>query len=198
MVLIKGWVLSCDTSILFSKYIIQTTIQSNHTTTSTSDILNIFKYTQSKKSNMSDSSSPPRRHWNGPVGARHEHQNVWLNGGVRSPAPPAPWSGWDADRKRRVRPLTPLNYLPQLTLTFNCRDPNHPQNQTKAATPAATENRSLRDSIPKSGEVSRTRAMSRDGRVMRRCCLRKAFLGSCGIGLRRGRSDLSIYRIVLR
>uniref|UniRef100_A0A093VH98 Uncharacterized protein n=1 Tax=Talaromyces marneffei PM1 TaxID=1077442 RepID=A0A093VH98_TALMA len=26
---------------------------------------------------MSDSSSPPppRRHWNGPVGARHEHQN---------------------------------------------------------------------------------------------------------------------------
>ncbi|KAF3402926.1 hypothetical protein DPV78_004340 [Talaromyces pinophilus] len=56
---------------------------------------------QSKKSNMSDSSSPPRRHWKGPVGARHEHQNVWMNGGVRSTAPPAPWSGWDADRKRR-------------------------------------------------------------------------------------------------
>ncbi|EEA22820.1 hypothetical protein TMatcc_001677 [Talaromyces marneffei ATCC 18224] len=52
---------------------------------------------------MSDSSSPPppRRHWNGPVGARHEHQNVWMNGGVRSLAPSAPWSGWDADKKRR-------------------------------------------------------------------------------------------------
>ncbi|CRG88004.1 hypothetical protein PISL3812_05028 [Talaromyces islandicus] len=47
-------------------------------------------------------SSPPRRHWNGEIGARHEHQNVWMNGGVRSPAGPAPWAGWDADRKRRA------------------------------------------------------------------------------------------------
>ncbi|RAO66994.1 uncharacterized protein BHQ10_003006 [Talaromyces amestolkiae] len=50
---------------------------------------------------MSDSSSPPRRHWNGSVGARHEHQNVWTNGGVRSTAPSAPWAGWNADKKRR-------------------------------------------------------------------------------------------------
>ncbi|KAH8693668.1 hypothetical protein BGW36DRAFT_259478, partial [Talaromyces proteolyticus] len=46
--------------------------------------------------------SPPKRHWHGEVGARHEHQNVWMNGGVRSPAGPAPWSGWDAERKRRA------------------------------------------------------------------------------------------------
>lgn len=62
---------------------------------------------------MSDSSSPPRRHWNGSVGSRHEHQNVWMNGGVRSTAPSAPWAGWNADKKRRVRSPFPSN--PQLT-----------------------------------------------------------------------------------
>ncbi|OKL64063.1 hypothetical protein UA08_00163 [Talaromyces atroroseus] len=45
--------------------------------------------------------SPPRRHWNGEVGARHEHQNVWMNGGARATAPMAPWAGWDADKKER-------------------------------------------------------------------------------------------------
>lgn len=43
-----------------------------------------------------------RRHWNGSVGDRHEHQNVWLRGGVRGPAVTSPWAGWDAYR-RRVR-----------------------------------------------------------------------------------------------
>ena len=48
--------------------------------------------------------SSPRRHWNGDLGARHEHQNVWMNGGARSPATTAPWAGWDAQQKeRRVR-----------------------------------------------------------------------------------------------
>ncbi|EED15238.1 conserved hypothetical protein [Talaromyces stipitatus ATCC 10500] len=51
---------------------------------------------------MSDNTSTsPRRHWNGQPGARHEHQNVWLNGGIRSTAPSAPWAGWDAHKKRR-------------------------------------------------------------------------------------------------
>ncbi|KAL1985245.1 hypothetical protein VTN96DRAFT_8161 [Rasamsonia emersonii] len=46
---------------------------------------------------MADS---PRRHWNGSVGDRHEHQNVWLRGGVRGPAVSSPWAGWDAYRRR--------------------------------------------------------------------------------------------------
>lgn len=49
---------------------------------------------------MADS---PRRHWNGSVGDRHEHQNVWLRGGVRGPAVSSPWAGWDAYRRRVSR-----------------------------------------------------------------------------------------------
>ncbi|KAL1858458.1 hypothetical protein Plec18167_006979 [Paecilomyces lecythidis] len=37
------------------------------------------------------SPSPTRRHWNGAPGDRHEHHNVWLNGGVKGPATAAPW-----------------------------------------------------------------------------------------------------------
>ncbi|KAL1972348.1 hypothetical protein VTN31DRAFT_6762 [Thermomyces dupontii] len=50
---------------------------------------------------MSSDSSPPRRHWNGLPGARHEHQNVWINGGPRSPAPKPAWYGWDEAWKTR-------------------------------------------------------------------------------------------------
>jgi hypothetical protein len=42
----------------------------------------------------------PKRHWNGAVGDRHEHQNVWLNGGVKSPAVTSAWAGWDSHRRR--------------------------------------------------------------------------------------------------
>lgn len=104
LISIRGWALACDTCILFSQlnipFYIQY-IQSN---------FNQFQefYKILNRSNMSDSSSPPRRYWNGTVGARYEHPNVWMNGGVRSTAPSAPWSGWDADKKRRVRlPLLP-------------------------------------------------------------------------------------------
>ncbi|KAL1965948.1 hypothetical protein VTN77DRAFT_5081 [Rasamsonia byssochlamydoides] len=48
----------------------------------------------------------PRRHWNGSVGDRHEHQNVWLRGGVRGPAVTSPWAGWDADRRRNSQTST--------------------------------------------------------------------------------------------
>jgi hypothetical protein len=69
---------------------------------------------QSDNTGSNASSSPPRRHWNGEVGARHEHQNVWMNGGARSPATTAPWAGWDADKKeRRVRSFLPsLSFSP--------------------------------------------------------------------------------------
>lgn len=141
-----------------------------------------------------DSSTSPPRHWHGQVGSRHEHQNVWMNGGVRSTAPSAPWAGWDADKKRRVRSPSLQNTHPNyvLTLTNNgmFRNPNHPQNQPKKDVPAATENHSLSIYIPRRGAVSRTRAMRRGERVMRRCCLRKGFLQSGGMDIRRGRSNL--------
>ena len=37
----------------------------------------------------------PKRHWNGTVGNRHEHQNVWMIGGARAPAQISPWAGME-------------------------------------------------------------------------------------------------------
>jgi hypothetical protein len=44
----------------------------------------------------------PKRHWNGTVGNRHEHQNVWMIGGARAPAQISPWAGME----RRVSSIS--------------------------------------------------------------------------------------------
>ncbi|KAJ5273473.1 hypothetical protein N7478_008598 [Penicillium angulare] len=42
---------------------------------------------------MSDNDNDnTRRHWHGLSGDRHEHHNVWTNGGAKGPASRAPWA----------------------------------------------------------------------------------------------------------
>ncbi|KAJ5333488.1 hypothetical protein MYU51_014077 [Penicillium brevicompactum] len=37
-------------------------------------------------------SDDTRRHWHGSSGDRHEHHNVWMNGGAKAPSPRAAWA----------------------------------------------------------------------------------------------------------
>ncbi|KAJ5747927.1 uncharacterized protein N7511_009623 [Penicillium nucicola] len=49
---------------------------------------------------MSDDST--RRHWHGIPGNRHEHLNVWMNGGAKAPSSRAAWAmpeGTPSDRR---------------------------------------------------------------------------------------------------
>lgn len=43
-----------------------------------------------------------RRHWHGNPGDRHEHHNVWVQGGAKSPSPRAAWA-LTPEMMRRVR-----------------------------------------------------------------------------------------------
>ncbi|KAJ5373876.1 hypothetical protein N7517_005882 [Penicillium concentricum] len=46
---------------------------------------------------MSDDNT--RRHWHGNPGDRHEHLNVWMNGGAKSPSGRAAWAMPDTERR---------------------------------------------------------------------------------------------------
>ncbi|KGO77775.1 hypothetical protein PITC_010420 [Penicillium italicum] len=46
---------------------------------------------------MSDDNT--RRHWHGNPGDRHEHLNVWMNGGAKSPSGRAAWAMPGTDRR---------------------------------------------------------------------------------------------------
>ncbi|KAJ5498227.1 hypothetical protein PEX1_050530 [Penicillium expansum] len=46
---------------------------------------------------MSDDNT--RRHWHGIPGDRHEHLNVWMNGGAKSPSGRAAWAMPETDRR---------------------------------------------------------------------------------------------------
>ncbi|CAI7662719.1 unnamed protein product [Penicillium glandicola] len=48
---------------------------------------------------MSDDNT--RRHWHGTPGDRHEHLNVWMNGGAKSPSGRAPWAMMPGMETRR-------------------------------------------------------------------------------------------------
>lgn len=39
-----------------------------------------------------DMSDNERRHWHGTAGDRHEHHNVWMQGGAKGPSSRAPWA----------------------------------------------------------------------------------------------------------
>ncbi|KAJ5509311.1 hypothetical protein N7527_011454 [Penicillium freii] len=47
---------------------------------------------------MSDDNT--RRHWHGSPGDRHEHLNVWMNGGAKSPSGRAAWAMPNTDNRR--------------------------------------------------------------------------------------------------
>lgn len=47
---------------------------------------------------MSDDNT--RRHWHGNPGDRHQHLNVWMNGGAKSPSGRAAWAMPNTDNRR--------------------------------------------------------------------------------------------------
>ncbi|CAI7660567.1 unnamed protein product [Penicillium palitans] len=47
---------------------------------------------------MSDDNT--RRHWHGNPGDRHQHLNVWMNGGAKSPSGRAAWAMPNTDTRR--------------------------------------------------------------------------------------------------
>ncbi|KAJ5400613.1 hypothetical protein N7501_000599 [Penicillium viridicatum] len=47
---------------------------------------------------MSDDNT--RRHWHGSPGDRHQHLNVWMNGGAKSPSGRAAWAMPNTDNRR--------------------------------------------------------------------------------------------------
>lgn len=47
---------------------------------------------------MSDDNT--RRHWHGIPGDRHQHINVWMNGGAKSPSGRAAWAMPTTDTRR--------------------------------------------------------------------------------------------------
>jgi len=101
----------------------------------------------------------PKRHWNGIAGDRHEHQNVWLNGGIKGPAVTSPWAGWDAHRRRASDASTgsageatagsPSSPKPSSLFT------NLTQQKRNSTDVQANERRkSFADQLPKNGFIS--------------------------------------------
>jgi hypothetical protein len=62
---------------------------------------------------MSDDNT--RRHWHGSPGDRHQHLNVWMNGGAKSPSGRAAWAMPDT-RRVSYSPLSILVPFPYILI----------------------------------------------------------------------------------
>ncbi|OQE39111.1 hypothetical protein PENCOP_c007G02341 [Penicillium coprophilum] len=49
------------------------------------------------------------RHWHGSIGDRHEHTNVWMQGGAKSPSGRAAWAMPGTDNRRDSNTSTSSN-----------------------------------------------------------------------------------------
>jgi len=108
--------------------------------------------------NSGETPTAPRRHWNGIIGDRHEHQNVWVSGGVKGPAVISPWAGWDAHRRRASDASTgsasEANASPSSPKSPNLFANLSQQKRNSTDAQANERRKSFADQLPKNGFIS--------------------------------------------
>ncbi|KAJ5708241.1 hypothetical protein N7488_008042 [Penicillium malachiteum] len=88
-------------------------------------------------------SDDERRHWHGTAGDRHEHHNVWMQGGAKGPSSRAPWA------------LTP-----EMMANLNARKGSDASTASTGNANATTTNQAGSPTVPTVNERRRSSASS--------------------------------------